>query len=278
MSSFPFFSKRISDSSQDSQTNLFLSHNSKDKKYGDILRELLIGIGLRNDKLIYTSNENNGVPFGKNIYNYLQERLNDKTIVLFLLSSEYFSSVVCLNELGATWVKKHEYYNFYIPGFNLKDNNFLNSCIDNNSIGIFLNGDSQCRVGLKRFIDSIIHNFELNCDDYRLNKELDEACRKFRNISVLKKAFTTKIVEVDQKRNYTFCRLDALLPTEEDFHEGESHWLQLSREYNKDIIEKVEKGKSITFVPNKITNFYEEAYGEKNFRNIYADLDGIKIF
>ena len=127
MSSFPFFSKRISDSSQDSQTNLFLSHNSKDKKYGDILRELLIGIGLRNDKLIYTSNENNGVPFGKNIYNYLQERLNDKTIVLFLLSSEYFSSVVCLNELGATWVKKHEYYNFYIPGFNLKDNNFLNS-------------------------------------------------------------------------------------------------------------------------------------------------------
>ena len=68
------------------------------------------------------------------------------------------------------------------------------------------------------------------------------------------------------------------MPTEEDFHEGECHWLQLSREYNKDIIEKVEKGKSITFVPNKITNFYVEAYGEKNFRNIYADLDGIKIF
>ena len=132
MSSFPFFGKRTSNEFENDEVNIFLSHNSKNKEYGDVLRELLIGVGLTNNKLIYTSNENNDVPFGKNIYDYLQEYLNGKTIVLFLLSSDYFSSVVCLNELGATWVKKHDYYNFYVPGFNLKDDKFsLNIEVEN---------------------------------------------------------------------------------------------------------------------------------------------------
>ena len=278
MSSFPFFGKRTSNEFENDEVNIFLCHNSKNKEYGDVLRELLIGVGLTNNKLIYTSNENNDVPFGKNIYDYLQEYLNGKTIVLFLLSSDYFSSVVCLNELGATWVKKHDYYNFYVPGFNLKDDKFLNSCIDSNSKGVFLNGDSQCRSALKRFLDFIFHHFELNCDNYRLEKELDEACGKFRKISVLKKEFTAKIAEVDERKAYIFCKLDTLLPIEEGFHEGESHWIQLSREYNKDIIEMVKKGKSITFIPNKITAFHEEAYGGKNFRNIYIDGKRIRIF
>lgn len=34
---------------------IFLSHKSKDKKYGDALRDFIVGLGVNNDQLIYTS-------------------------------------------------------------------------------------------------------------------------------------------------------------------------------------------------------------------------------
>ncbi len=34
---------------------IFISHNSKNSNYGDIIKALLIGVGLQNHQLIYTS-------------------------------------------------------------------------------------------------------------------------------------------------------------------------------------------------------------------------------
>ncbi len=68
---------------------IFISHNSKNSNYGDIIKALLIGVGLQNHQLIYTSSSTNGIPVGNNIYDFLQKGLSSKPIVLFLLSPEY---------------------------------------------------------------------------------------------------------------------------------------------------------------------------------------------
>ncbi|MGN0245845.1 MAG: hypothetical protein ACI4DK_07760 [Lachnospiraceae bacterium] len=44
---------------------IFISHSSKDKIYGDLLVELLKGLGLRRDEIIYTSNDLYGIPLKK---------------------------------------------------------------------------------------------------------------------------------------------------------------------------------------------------------------------
>lgn len=41
------------------------------------------------------------LPNGEDIFDYLNKALNDEIYVLFFLSDNYYSSTVCLNEMGA---------------------------------------------------------------------------------------------------------------------------------------------------------------------------------
>ncbi|MCB4998798.1 toll/interleukin-1 receptor domain-containing protein [Streptococcus mutans] len=259
---------------------IFISHNSKNSNYGDIIKALLIGVGLQNHQLIYTSSSTNGIPVGNNIYDFLQKGLSSKPIVLFLLSPEYFSSVVCLNEMGATWVKKNNYFIFFLPGFNQRQQEYLYSCLDKNVKGIYLNGDSRCKNDLKNFVREIIKEYIGICEEERIESEVERCCDKLHKISVIGKQYTAKITKVNNKvHDNIFLELDTLLPTGEEFHKGEKHWLQLYlRNENSNLPDKIEEGMTVTFVPKQITSFERKKYGNLNFRNIYAESGTVEIF
>ena len=164
---------------------IFISHNSKNSHYGDVIRTLLIGVGLQNHQLIYTSNSANTIPVGNNIYDFLQKRLSSKPTVLFLLSPEYFSSIICLNEMGASWVKKNNYFVFFLPGFNQRQQEYLDSCLDKNVKGIYLNGDNRCKNDLINFVKEIIKEYIGTYEEERIRSEVERCCDKLHKLSVI---------------------------------------------------------------------------------------------
>ena len=156
---------------------VFLSHSSKDKKYGDALRNLLIGLGLENEQLIYTSHPLHGIPVGENIFEYLRKHIHSNVFMIFLLSDEYFESVPCLNEMGAAWISKSDYMSVFIPKFNFRNTKFIDCVIDDKNMGVNLN-DPSCRIKILDLKNKIKNIFILPTDEaketYLVDKFMEE--------------------------------------------------------------------------------------------------------
>lgn len=129
---------------EDRKLKIFISHSSKDKEYGDVLLELLKGLGLKREEVIYTSNDLYGVPLGKKIYNYLRENIDIEVHMFFLLSANYFKSIACLNEMGAAWLAQKEHTVIGIPEFDFNSKEFRDCCIDSSEMGMLM--DNYLRI------------------------------------------------------------------------------------------------------------------------------------
>lgn len=121
---------------------IFISHASINKNYGTALVELLKGIGI-ND-IVFTSNAAFGIPIGENIFDWLKKQISENCFVVYLLSSEYYKSVACLNEMGAAWVIENDHAVIFLPGFNVSGSEFQNGAIDPRKIGFHI--DDRDRV------------------------------------------------------------------------------------------------------------------------------------
>lgn len=117
----------------------FISHSSKDKDYGDLLLQLLLDTGLYDNEIVYTSCVNNDIPIGENIFDWLKSKLVDKPFVFYLLSDNYYRSIPCLNEMGASWVIGSEHLTLITPSFNINNPNFTSGAIDPRKIVVFVN-------------------------------------------------------------------------------------------------------------------------------------------
>ena len=93
-----------------SKKRIFISHASKDGeligKFVDLI--FLLGMGIDSEIIVYTSREDTGVPAGESIPQFIQDNIACADIVLLMISDNYKSSEVCLNEMGAAWaLNKH---------------------------------------------------------------------------------------------------------------------------------------------------------------------------
>lgn len=115
---------------------LFLSHSSKDIKIVEAFVDFMYKIGLTEKDIICTSIPSTKIPATEDIYEYLKSALSDEGIyVVFFLSDNYYSSPVCLNEMGAAWLKKADSLNLLLPGFDYND---MQGVVNKNKIGIKL--------------------------------------------------------------------------------------------------------------------------------------------
>ena len=162
-----------SDSQLKKEPLIFISHSSKDKKYGNVLRNLLTGLGVKNNQLIYTSHPLHGIPTGENIFEYLRKNIHSNVFMIFLLSDEYFESVACLNEMGAAWVSKSDYLSVFVPKFNFKNSKFIDCVIDKQKMGIDLS-DLQCKTRMLYFKNQIKSLFNLSDNEANENFLLDK--------------------------------------------------------------------------------------------------------
>ena len=152
---------------------IFISHSSSDKKYGDALRNFIIGLGIKKDQLVYSSHPLHKIPLGQNIYDYLRSRINNTTFMIFLLSKSYLDSTVSLNEMGAAWLAQTEYLSFYVPNFDFGDNKYLNCAIDKNQMGIKLENNDILRISMIEFKDRIVELFKINPDEATVSNLID---------------------------------------------------------------------------------------------------------
>lgn len=94
---------------------VFVSHSSKDIDIVEDILEVLELIGLKNDQIFCSSFPGYGISLGENFLDRLKKELDEKVFVIFVLSKNFYSSPVCLCEMGATWVKTNEHVPILIP-------------------------------------------------------------------------------------------------------------------------------------------------------------------
>ncbi|MGN7986472.1 MULTISPECIES: toll/interleukin-1 receptor domain-containing protein [Pedobacter] len=156
------------------QMKIFISHASSNKKYGSALVELLLGIGIKDEQIVFTSNPAYGIPIGNNIFNWLKTQISEESFVVYLLSPDYYKSIACLNEMGASWIVENEHAAIFLPGFDLSDKSFQSGAIDPREIGFFINDEDRltqfCQMLEKYF--SITTNYVILAQ--RIKKFLSE--------------------------------------------------------------------------------------------------------
>lgn len=152
------------------KVKIFISHSSKDKKYGNILLELLRGLGLNKDEIIYTSNDLYSIPLGKKIYHYLRDNIDTNVHMVFLVSNNYFKSIACMNEMGAAWLAQKECTVIGIPGFDFNCKPFQECCIDSKAMGLIM--DNYIRI--TEFKGIVEKEFGKRIDDLEWQMLLDK--------------------------------------------------------------------------------------------------------
>ena len=97
---------------------IFISHSSDDRKYVKPLVDLLCDIGLNANHIFCSSVPGYGIPLDRDIYDFLKQQFQEYDLhVFFILSSNYYNSPACLNEMGAAWILQNAYTSILLPGF-----------------------------------------------------------------------------------------------------------------------------------------------------------------
>ena len=118
---------------------LFISHSEKDKNAAKALVKLLYGLRMREADMFCSSTPELSIPIKQDIYQYLRHELDTESLfVVFLLSGNYYSSAACLNEMGAAWIKQHDYISILLPKFHFED---IKGAINANGIAISFEDD-----------------------------------------------------------------------------------------------------------------------------------------
>jgi hypothetical protein len=147
---------------------IFISHSSKNKDYGNVLVELLQGVGVKEDEIIFTSNNAYGIPIGQNIYNWLKSQIAEKPFVIYLLSKEYYESIACLNEMGAAWIIENEHAMLFTPNFDLSSKEFQNGAIDPREIGFYIDDEER----LLSFLHHLDKYFSVSKNPILINQKI----------------------------------------------------------------------------------------------------------
>lgn len=101
---------------------IFISHSSKDEKIVAAFVDLLLDIGLNTGHIFCTSVPGCGVLINNDIYTSLKREFNEHQVhVVFMLSSNYYDSPACLNEMGAAWILQTAYTSILLPGFEFRE-------------------------------------------------------------------------------------------------------------------------------------------------------------
>lgn len=156
---------------------IFISHSSKDKRYGKAIVRLIESLGVSNKDVIFTSDDIHGIPLGRNIFDFLKTEISNNAHMLYLLSDNYFDSPACLNEMGASWIIKNDYTFIGVPEFSFSNPKFSGIAIDIRTVGF--NMDNKSR--LIEFRDIIYKKFNIPSIDERVwNEKLDEYINELR--------------------------------------------------------------------------------------------------
>lgn len=147
---------------------IFISHSSKDSEYGKALVQLLRDIGIPHQDIIFTSEPGYGIPKGSNIFNWLKSKIKESPYIIYMLSENYYSSVACLNEMGAAWIVENEHMVLFLPNFDYRNQKFLEGAIDPRIMGIYMDNEKD----ITEFAGMILKKLNSNTNPVIFNQAI----------------------------------------------------------------------------------------------------------
>lgn len=117
------FEPKIQVKDENSISKVFISHASKDADIVEEMIEILETIGLDSNQIFCISFEGYGIGLGENFLDSIKEELSSDSLVIFMLSKNFYESPVCLCEMGATWVLAKEHIPVLVPPLDYSDVN-----------------------------------------------------------------------------------------------------------------------------------------------------------
>ena len=146
------------------KSKVFISHSSDDLEYVKPFVDMLDRLGLKTREHMFCSSVSGyNIPLNENIFDYLcEEFTNNNLYVILFLSKNYYSSSVCLNEMGAAWVLKSDYQAILLPKYNFDD---INGAIDPQKICFKLDDIDNRSYRLTELKNKIVSKLELEMPD-----------------------------------------------------------------------------------------------------------------
>ena len=140
---------------------IFISHRTTDASVADMIKDFLVNSGIPNNKIFCSSLPGNDV--GERISSEVKTHLQKSTIIILLLSRDYYASAYCLNEAGIAWyledtlaipiglpeINHTNMYGFLGPDYKIR-------CLDNDSDIAYLFDQAQERLGTEYVSHSVI--------------------------------------------------------------------------------------------------------------------------
>lgn len=137
---------------------IFISHSSKDKAFVEALVELLESLGFDEKTLFCSSVDGYGIGLGDNVFKTLKNLfLEHNLYVLFIHSPRYYESAVSLNEMGAAWVLKTNYFSFLTKDMSFQK---MNGVVNSSDIAIKVDAD-DAKARLNELKDKLLVAFGL---------------------------------------------------------------------------------------------------------------------
>lgn len=100
---------------------LFVSHSSKDFLVATAFTDFMISIGVPASQITCSSTPGTHIRTSDPLYEKLRQALlKDNVLFIMLLSKNYYASTVCLNEMGAAWIRGLDSLFFVLPGFSFE--------------------------------------------------------------------------------------------------------------------------------------------------------------
>lgn len=86
---------------------IFISHASEDKQIVSLFVDhiLCAGSGVNIEDVIYTSREDSGIVNGDDIPSSIKDGIKQAVLFFMMVSDKYRESEICLNEMGAAWMR-----------------------------------------------------------------------------------------------------------------------------------------------------------------------------
>lgn len=159
---------------------VFISHAYADREINNLFVDLLADIGLKREQIFYSSLPEYGVVLGDNIADAIRIKLSGKKVhMIYMLSKNYYKSVMCLNEMGAAWILQHTYTSVLLPGFKYRK---IKGAVDPGNLGMKLGEDEgELKGRLIQLRNQLQKEFCLpSMDEIVWNRKVDNFLRAVR--------------------------------------------------------------------------------------------------
>lgn len=169
--------------SEDKPFKVFISHSCDDVAFVNELVKLLEFLGVDTpQKLLCSSIKGYQIPTSEDFAEYILKQFYDYNLfVIIVHSHNYYSSPYSLNEMGAAWVLKTDFFSFLVKGFEYND---MEGVINQRTISVKVDVD-DAGARLNELKNKLVSLFKLQgVNESRWETLRDEFLKNVRDLKV----------------------------------------------------------------------------------------------